>query len=124
MRLILACAAVLLALTAAAPAFAQDATPTATPDPTDVCDRGGADAQYADCGTPCSADGADADYTYACACRLTGADADYTYACPEATGGAGQPPPAPTPKRAILPSAARLQTLPLTGGQPQVIALF
>src|SRR5436309_1473450 len=82
--------AVAVLAVAAAPARAQAPTPTAAPD---VCARGGADAQYADCPAPaCSEDSADADYAYGCACRLEGADADYTYACPEAAGGHAGPP--------------------------------
>ena len=109
---------------AAAPAFAQDddplddgddvelvePTPTPTPDP---CERGGADAQYADCSDPC--EGADVDY---------GADGDYAYCpqiVPQFTGG---PPPRRDPPPRAVAAPAQLQTLPLTGPEVVGTALF
>ena len=147
MRWLLALLAVAALLGAATPALAQDpngtpdavatetpdpdatetpdpdATETPTPDATeDVCSRGGADAQYADC-APCSADSADADYTYGCACRLRdAADADYTYVCLAASGGGPTPVPS-HPARAVQQAQA-LHTLPLTGGQPILVGLI
>ena len=75
----------------------------------DVCERGGADAEYGYC-EPCP-DGADKEY----------AGADETYACyPSSAGGPG-PRRRPAGEARALPAAT---TLPLTGGEPLVLALL
>ena len=115
----------LLALALAPAAFAQQepveaiddepvaeatATPEPEPGPEEGCEeRGpGTDGDYAYCPDPCVNDE-----------ELT--DADYVY-CVQANSGGG-PPPAPkrrTPAAAVQPLAA--QTLPMTGGEPWLIA--
>src|SRR5690349_8533977 len=123
--LLLACA--LLALSAA-PAFAQDATPpptatpTATPDDSVLRQDEVPPVSTPDTpDSPCP-EGADADYNYCNPCQTpgAGADGDYSY-CPEAAGGAGRP-PVGTPAAAVVPIAAH--QLPLTGGDPLLVALF
>jgi hypothetical protein len=121
MRRLLLVLLALLALAAAPAAYAQEPTPT----PTEEADDGILDddeippestpAPEAPCG-----DGADADYQYCNPCSADSPDADYNY-CLENAGGA----PPPTPKRA--PAATQpLQAaqLPLTGGNPALVALF
>ena len=121
MRRLLLLASALLALSAT-PAFAQDATPTATPDDSvlrqdQVPPVSTPEAPAAPC-----PEGADADYSYCNPCQSSGADGDYAY-CAE-NGAGGQPPPVPEarPVAAVQPIAAH--QLPLTGGDPLLVALF
>ena len=109
-------ALVVLALVPAV-AFAQEESPTPEPSPTvapeapdDACQRGGADADYVYCDQDDSCvEGADSDYVYDVECFPSAGEGD------DESGGGG-PPPAPR----ALPAAQ----LPLTGGEPLVIALL
>lgn len=77
-------------------------------DADDACARGGADADYAYCEQEECVEGADEDYVYDVACFPGAAGGD-----PRPGGGEG-------PAARALPAAQ----LPLTGGEPLVIALF
>ena len=133
MRRLFAVVIALLAL-GAAPALAQDATPTSTPTPaaTDAPDDGvlepdeipPEDTPQPEA-PPCGENTPDA--VYGCTCSSDSPDADYQY-CEEGAGSSG-PPPAPAPN-VPAPAAATqtrpvsLKQLPLTGGDPALVALF
>jgi hypothetical protein len=119
--LLLTCARLALS---AAPAFAQDPTPTPTATPDDSVlqqDQVPPVSTPEAPATPCP-EGADGDYSYCNPCHSAGADGDYAYCA--ASGEGAQPPPAPTsvPTAAVQPIAAH--QLPLTGGDPLLVALF
>jgi hypothetical protein len=129
MRWLFVLVAVVCALAAAAPVYAQDPTPspeataepeatvepeqTAEPEqtttPEDACARGGSDADYAYC-NPCQADAID-----------YGADGDYAY-CPSgpqfSDGRGGER------KNAAAAPVSAISGLPLTGINPFGLALF
>lgn len=121
MRRLLLLASALLALSAA-PAFAQDATPTATPDDSVLRQDQVPPVSTPEAPTTPCPEGADADYSYCNPCQSPGADGDYAY-CAE-SGAGGEPPPVPKgmPTAAVRRIAAH--QLPLTGGDPLLLALF
>jgi hypothetical protein len=117
-----------LALLVCAPAAsAQDATPT--PVPSEEADDGVLEPdeippeETVTPVGPCTGEGADADYQY-CGCDVAGPDGDYQY-CAAGSGGAPPPTPAPASKPAVAQTRPlSTGTLPYTGGDPTLVALF
>lgn len=92
----------------AAPALAQEATPT--PDPTDPCAGRGP--------------GTDADYVY-CDCPPEGSsDADYAYGCVISAEAPREEEPTPAPEALPVSQVQPMaQALPRTGEDARVVAL-
>lgn len=134
--LILLCAAVLCL--GAAPALAQEPAPTPDPDATEqldpeetaVPDDEIVDGEDAYTAPGCEgADGTDGDYTY-CGCRDTvGMEGDYLYCAASPTSATAPAVEKRTERRRSEPAAVNASqalpaSLPLTGGNPSVVALI